>query len=284
MNRMLAEILGKEIGYCHGRGGSMHIADVQLNIVGPTASSAAECPSPWAWRSCVYRKTDAVVVCFFGDAAANIGAFHESLNMSAVMKLPVVWVCENNQYGLSTCICRTLAGESIGAGRRLWHVGLDDLTAITWWRWSRRPGGDRPGRDGRGPSRSRRSPTAGTATGPRTTARTAPRKKRPVGGKCPIKSYTAMLLKQGVLDEARLKEMTEEADAEVREAIRFATEAQPPDPESGASTSLAKGKGLGALWCGRPACPENAGGTPALKMQAGRPHHNGRPNGDKVRF
>ena len=126
MNRMLAEILGKESGYCHGRGGSMHIADVSLNIVGANGIVGGGLPiAVGVGLSCVYQKKDAVVVCFFGDAAANIGSFHESLNMAAVMNLPVVWVCENNQYGLSTCIERTLAGGSIGArARRLRHAGV----------------------------------------------------------------------------------------------------------------------------------------------------------------
>ena len=116
MNRMLAEIMGKESGYCRGRGGSMHIADVSLNIVGANGIVGGGLPiAVGVALSCVYQKKDAVVVCFFGDAAANIGAFHESLNMAAVMNLPVVWVCENNQYGLSTCIGKTLAGGSVGA-------------------------------------------------------------------------------------------------------------------------------------------------------------------------
>ncbi len=116
MNRMLAEILGKESGYCHGRGGSMHIADVSLNIVGANGIVGGGLPiALGVGLSCTYQKKDSVVVCFFGDAAANIGSFHESLNMAAVMNLPIVWVCENNQYGLSTCIERTLAGGSIGS-------------------------------------------------------------------------------------------------------------------------------------------------------------------------
>ena len=74
MNRMLAEIMGKESGYCHGRGGSMHIADVSLNIVGANGIVGGGLPiAVGVALSCVYQKKDAVVVCFFGDAAANIG-------------------------------------------------------------------------------------------------------------------------------------------------------------------------------------------------------------------
>ncbi|MFA5818286.1 MAG: thiamine pyrophosphate-dependent dehydrogenase E1 component subunit alpha, partial [Bacteroidales bacterium] len=116
MNRMLAEILGKETGYCHGRGGSMHIADVKLNIVGANGIVGGGLPiAVGVGLSCQYLDKNAVVACFFGDAATNIGAFHESLNMAAVMKLPVIWICENNKYGLSTNIKKMLAGGSIAA-------------------------------------------------------------------------------------------------------------------------------------------------------------------------
>ena len=114
MNRMLAEILGRETGYCHGRGGSMHIADVGLNIIGANGIVGGGLPiALGSGLSSVYKKKDAVTVCFFGDAAGNIGTFHESLNMARVLNLPIVWVCENNLYGLSTHISNTLGGKSI---------------------------------------------------------------------------------------------------------------------------------------------------------------------------
>jgi TPP-dependent pyruvate/acetoin dehydrogenase alpha subunit len=235
MNRMLAEILGKEAGYCHGRGGSMHIADVELNIVGANGIVGGGMPIALGVAlSCVYRKTDAVVVCFFGDAAANIGAFHESLNMSAVMKLPVVWVCENNQYGLSTCICRTLAGESIGARGVAYGMAgstIDGNNVVEVVETAR-SAIDRA-RDGRGPSLIEAVTYRwyGHGASDNRSYRTKEEEARWVD-KCPIKAYTATLLRQGVLSEAQLKEMTEAADAEVREAIRFATEAKLPDPET----------------------------------------------------
>ena len=98
---MFAEFLGKETGYCKGRGGSMHIADpAQAATSAPTASSAAACRSPSAPRSAPRsaRRTRSPSA-FFGDGANNEGAFHESLNLASIWKLPVIFVCENNQYG-----------------------------------------------------------------------------------------------------------------------------------------------------------------------------------------
>jgi len=99
---MMAELYGKATGYCKGKGGSMHIADVDLGILGANGIVGAGQPiSVGAAFACKYRKTDAVAVCFFGDGASNRGTFHEAMNMASSFKLPVVFVCENNMYGIS---------------------------------------------------------------------------------------------------------------------------------------------------------------------------------------
>lgn len=99
---MMAELFGKVSGYCKGKGGSMHIADVDLGILGANGIVGAGQPiATGAAFACKYKKTDAVVICFFGDGASNRGTFHESLNMASIFKLPVVFVCENNMYGIS---------------------------------------------------------------------------------------------------------------------------------------------------------------------------------------
>jgi pyruvate dehydrogenase E1 component alpha subunit len=99
---MMAELFGKASGYCKGKGGSMHIADVGLGILGANGIVGAGQPiATGAAFACKYKKTDAVSVCFFGDGASNRGTFHESLNMASIWKLPVVFVCENNMYGIS---------------------------------------------------------------------------------------------------------------------------------------------------------------------------------------
>jgi len=102
LNRMMAEFLGKETGYCRGRGGSMHIADVESNNLGAQGIVGGNLPiSVGVGLSIKMRKTDQVVLTLFGDGAANEGAFHESLNMASIWNLPVVYLCENNQYAMS---------------------------------------------------------------------------------------------------------------------------------------------------------------------------------------
>jgi 2-oxoisovalerate dehydrogenase E1 component len=103
-NAMMAELFGRATGYCRGRGGSMHIADVQKGNLGATGIVAGNIPVATGAALAEHLKgTDNVVLCFFGDGATNTGAFHEALNMGAALfgGLPVVYICENNQYGMS---------------------------------------------------------------------------------------------------------------------------------------------------------------------------------------
>jgi len=116
VDRMMAELMGRETGYCRGLGGSMHIAALDLNILGCNGIVAAGLPiGTGAALAAKIRKTDRVVIAFFGDGAANQGVVHEALNLAAVWKLPIVYLCENNQYALSTASKRTTAGPSIAA-------------------------------------------------------------------------------------------------------------------------------------------------------------------------
>ena len=116
VDRMMAELFGRVDGYCRGLGGSMHIAALDLNILGCNGIVAAGLPiGTGAALASRIRRTDRVVVAFFGDGGANQGVVHESLNLAAVWKLPVVYLCENNQYALSTASTRTTAGTSIAA-------------------------------------------------------------------------------------------------------------------------------------------------------------------------
>jgi acetoin:2,6-dichlorophenolindophenol oxidoreductase subunit alpha len=97
---MYAELFGKATGYCRGKGGSMHISDLELGVLGANGIVAGSIPiavgAAFANR---YRNSDLVTVCFFGDGASNEGAFHEAANMAALYRLPVIFLCENNLYG-----------------------------------------------------------------------------------------------------------------------------------------------------------------------------------------
>lgn len=111
---MFAEFFGKEEGYCRGRGGSMHIADPATGNLGANGIVGGGLPlATGAALAIQQRKGQDVAVCFFGDGANNEGAFHESLNIAAVWKLPVIYVCENNQYGMSVSTERSTAVKDI---------------------------------------------------------------------------------------------------------------------------------------------------------------------------
>jgi pyruvate dehydrogenase E1 component alpha subunit len=112
---VMAELLGKQDGCSRGKGGSMHMADVDLNFWGGHAIVGAHIPiAAGLALGDVYQKNDeAVTICMFGDGATNIGFFHEGLNLSKVWNLPVLWVCENNQYGMGTSVGRASAVSEI---------------------------------------------------------------------------------------------------------------------------------------------------------------------------
>ena len=100
---MMAELFGKITGYCKGKGGSMHIADMEIGILGANGIAGGGLPiAAGAGMSAKWRGTDQVTACFFGDGSSNNGTFHESLNLASVHKLPVIFVCENNLFGIST--------------------------------------------------------------------------------------------------------------------------------------------------------------------------------------
>ena len=131
IGRMFAELLGREQGYCRGRGGSMHMADVSLGFIGCNGIVGAGIPiAAGAGLSIKYRGTDQVAVAFFGDGATNIGAFHEGLNFAAAFCLPVVFVCENNMYALSTktsCVSGAKCVADKGAAYCMESVVVDGM-------------------------------------------------------------------------------------------------------------------------------------------------------------
>jgi pyruvate dehydrogenase E1 component alpha subunit len=113
-NEVMAELLGKATGMSKGKGGSMHMADVEKNFWGGHAIVGAHLPIAAGMAlGDQYTGTDGVTVCMFGDGATNIGFFHEGLNLSKVWDLPVLWVCENNQYGMGTTVERASAVSEI---------------------------------------------------------------------------------------------------------------------------------------------------------------------------
>ncbi|MEK6221886.1 MAG: pyruvate dehydrogenase (acetyl-transferring) E1 component subunit alpha [Chloroflexota bacterium] len=114
VNVILAEMLGKATGVSKGKGGSMHMADPEKNFWGGHAIVGAHIPvAAGLALGDQYKGTDGVTICMFGDGATNIGYFHEGVNLSKVWNLPVLWVCENNQYGMGTTVDRASAVTEI---------------------------------------------------------------------------------------------------------------------------------------------------------------------------
>lgn len=138
LNRMMAEVFGKSDGYCRGKGGSMHIYDISLGIVGANGVVGGGIPlATGAALSAQVRGTNQVVACFFGDGASNQGSFHESLNLAALWKLPVVYVCENNGYGISVSQERHQAIKDISVRAKAYAmpgmiVDGNDVEAVYW--------------------------------------------------------------------------------------------------------------------------------------------------------
>ncbi len=175
---MLAELCGKVTGYCKGKGGSMHIADVRTGNLGATGIVAGNIPvATGAGLACKLNGKGQVVLCFFGDGASNNGTFHESLNMAGMWKLPVVYICENNLYGMSVSVSRTspCAARPTTCRARSWTARCC---------WTSRPPSRRPW-PAPAPARDRRSssarPTAGAAIRAATPASTGPRTKSITG-------------------------------------------------------------------------------------------------------
>ncbi len=136
LTRMIAELLGKKIGYCGGRGGSMHIADVETGNLGANGVVGGGIPiAAGAALASKMMKRETVAVSFFGDGAMNEGAFHEAANMAAIWKLPMVLFCENNKYGMSSSTEKAFAIDNLadrGKGYGIPGVNVDgnDVVAV----------------------------------------------------------------------------------------------------------------------------------------------------------
>ncbi len=127
LNIMMAELLGKRTGYCKGKGGSMHIADVDSGNLGANGVVGGGIGiATGAALTCKMKKSGKIVICFFGDGAANQGIFHSSINMASIWDLPIIYLCENNVYGMSTSVKEAFNIEKISD--RKCAYGIEGLT------------------------------------------------------------------------------------------------------------------------------------------------------------
>jgi TPP-dependent pyruvate/acetoin dehydrogenase alpha subunit len=231
---VMAEMFAKSTGCCRGMGGSMHIADFRVGMLGANGIVAAGIPiAVGAGLTCQVQAKGRVSVAFFGDGAANEGAFHEAVNLAAVWRLPVVFVCENNVYGFSTHYRRTMLLSDIAdraAAYGIPGVVVDgmDLRVV------HAAAGEavRRARDGEGPTllecktyrymgHSRFEPSSY-----RTKEELEEWKKRD-----PIALFRAVLLAEAGASEADVAQVERTVDEVIEEAVRFAE--QSPDPAPG---------------------------------------------------
>jgi acetoin:2,6-dichlorophenolindophenol oxidoreductase subunit alpha len=248
MAGVLGELMGRQCGLLGGKGGSMHLTDVEKGAMGSYAIIGAHLPvaAGAAW-SAQYRGTEQVAVCFFGDGTANIGAFHEALNFSVVWKLPVIFVCENNLYMEYTPIGSVTAVEHPAADRagayNLEKVVVDGndadevyRTAVKFMNRARKGGG----------------PALIEAMTYRHSghSRADPGKYRPEGEldrwleRDPLKMYRARLLKVGIA-EGTLKDIEDDANRKVDDATAAAKASPPPSVDDIEKNVWADG---GAAW------------------------------------
>lgn len=234
LDKTMAEILGRKTGYCKGKGGSMHIADFSIGMLGATAVVGAGIPiAAGAGLSIRLRGTDHVVSCFFGDGASNQGTFHEAINLAAVWQLPVLFVCENNLYAMGTRQSRVMAIKDIAdraAAYGIPGVVVDgnDVLAI----YEAAHAAVERARHGEGPTliecktyrqkgHSRFDPAAYR---PKEEVETWLRKD-------PIARFQTKLLETGVLTQVEIEKLVKETKMAVDEATRFATESPFPEPQ-----------------------------------------------------
>jgi len=233
LSRTMAEILGKQTGYCKGKGGSMHIADFAIGMLGATAVVGAGLPiAVGAGLSAKLRGTKQVVACFFGEGASNQGTFHESLNIASVWGLPVVFVCENNLYAMGTRQSRVMNIENIADRASAYGfpgmmvdgndvVAVYEAAAIAVERARRCEG-----------------PTLIECKTYRRRghSRVDPAKYRPKDevqewlGKDPIKLFKERLIQGNIFSEGEIVSVEKEVETRIEEAVRFALDSPFPMP------------------------------------------------------
>jgi pyruvate dehydrogenase E1 component alpha subunit len=233
VDRMMAEFLGKETGYCRGRGGSMHIADVDHNNLGANGIVAGGVPiAVGVGLSIKMRKTDQVCLVIFGDGAANEGAFHESLNMASIWNLPVIYLCENNQYAMSMPVERAFNIPQIS--QRAASYGIPGVTVdgndILDVYLAVRKAHDRAKR-GEGPSlvESRTYRYKGHSKSDRQAYRTREEVKDWQDNRDPIMRFENFLQTVGIVDEAETQSIGAAAVQTIDNALTFSEGSPEPD-------------------------------------------------------
>jgi len=235
LKRMFAELMGRKTGYCKGKGGSMHIADFSLGILGANGVVAGGFPIViGAGLSIKLRKTDQVAVCFFGDGASNRGPFHEALNMAAIWKLPILFVCENNCYASTTktsyaCSVIDIATRANGYGIPGVSADGNDVLEV---RNAAAEAVDRA-RRGEGPTllENKTYRRRGHFEGDPQRYRGQEEVLEWEQKNDPILRFSAILKKKKILTSDLEREIARKIEANLKEAVDFAEQSESPSPE-----------------------------------------------------
>jgi len=233
LNAVMAEMFAKETGCCKGFGGSMHIADFGAGMLGANGIVGGGLPmAVGAGWSSKYRKSGQVSVVFFGDGASNEGSFHESLNLAAVWKLPVIFICENNLYGFSTHYKRTMLIDDISdraAGYGINGISVDGMDVMAVYNAA----GDAvaKARNGEGPTliECKTYRFRGHSRFEDPSYRTKEEVER-WKKKDPIPKLAEQLRAEYAITEQELKQIEKDVLTELEAAVRFAENSPDPDP------------------------------------------------------
>lgn len=234
IKEMMAELFGKRTGACKGKGGSLHIIDTSTNNLGANGIVGGGIPiAVGAALALKMQNRDEVVLNFFGDGAMNQGAFHEAANLAAAWNLPVVFLCENNQYGMSTSIEKAFKIKDLakrGEAYGIPGVRVDGNKALEVYDTVLEAA--KKARNGGGPSLivSETYRWKGHSKSDAKVYRTKEEEEE-WKQRDPIADFEQILIEQNLLDEDKIKEIKNEVDAEVKEAVEFAKESPYPDKD-----------------------------------------------------
>jgi TPP-dependent pyruvate/acetoin dehydrogenase alpha subunit len=236
--QMMAEIYGKRAGYCKGKGGSMHIVDFSLGILGANGIVGAGLPiATGSALASVVAGRDDVTVCFFGDGASNEGTFHESLNLAAVWKLPVVYVCENNGFGEFTPMQTVTSVKDIAVRAQAYGIPghiVDGNDVLEVYRYASEAVAR--ARHGEGPTllECKTYRWEGHVVGEQAFLGSgAYRSEKEVEewkARCPIVRFEKFAAETGKISAAELERIRAETADELEQAVKFARESPLPDP------------------------------------------------------
>jgi pyruvate dehydrogenase E1 component alpha subunit len=232
LNRMMAEFLGKDAGYCRGRGGSMHIADFAAHNLGANGIVGGGLPQAVGVGLALQQQgRPEIALCIFGDGAANEGVFHESLNMAALWRLPILFICENNQYGMSMPVPRASARQPLAQRAEAyglpWHV-VDGNDVLAVYRVMRAAADHARSGDGPVLVEAQTYRYFGHSKSDRNLYRTREEieqwKQRD-----PIARFRRLLAEAGLLDDAQAEAFDQAALQAIEQAAAFAEAAPDPD-------------------------------------------------------